>query len=233
MAAECAGILGFLTIIAYSVRGGFMDKVLVVLASTLVALVTSILLLAVYFAQQQPEFPYYLKPEVTIEKSSEITLENYEHRLDCPPHVYGCDKAVQWLLEHLGRGSRVYYLELGIRIVNRSGKDTVTVYTSGCTGFMEVNKALEGNYFHIEKICTLPLITRDLEPRGGTLRDGERLLVTAPSRITAVFETDLAAFCRMNECYRIRFEFEISTNRDGESKITILRVEYIPTKPLS
>lgn len=59
------------------------------------------------------------------------------------------------------------------------------------------------------------------------------MFVTVPSMIRAVFETDLTTFCRPccdNECYTMKFEFEISTTNDKEFKITILRVNYIPVK---
>lgn len=119
-------------------------------------------------------------------------------------------------------------------IVNRGEKDPVAVYMDGCIGFMRVVRATEGDYFQPRKICALPLVVRGLEIRGCKLKGVELLFVIAPSRIRAVFETAPAIFCRScseNYCYTLRFELEISNGRDGEIKVSVLRVEYTRVEP--
>lgn len=208
-----------------------MNRVIVLLTSLLAILLLSILLLVMYHTQQPEAFPQYLKPVVTIENSFEITTSNYEYYLNYSFVLNSRNEAREWLEKHLSSGSRVYLLDLGIYFVNNATRESVRVYTSGCTGFMRVKQAIEGDYFQPRKVCTLPLILRSLEPRGGMLKDGELLFVTASSRVIAIFEAELTAFCRGDECYTIRFELEITTTRDGEFKITIPRVEYVPVKP--
>lgn len=121
------------------------------LTSLLLFMLLAIFLPIVYYARQPLVFPHGLKPVVFIENAFEITIDNYVYFLNYSYVLNSGDEVKQWLEERLSRGVPVYLLELKIYIENRSEKDPVTVYTSGCTGFMRVKQAYEGEYFIPEK----------------------------------------------------------------------------------